>query len=126
MAGSTISSIFAGKVLADATKFREVLAGRDQCRHLVREIADDARGVPVGAHAKGVGAVDLEQIGEAIKDPRHVGVMDRHPTACMSAHRAPTQLSPCRRHASRRMRSQAWPGDIALDQLRCEPQGRGF
>jgi hypothetical protein len=48
-------------------------------------IANDARGVAVGAHAERIRALDLEQIGEAVEEPRHVGVMYGHPTACMRA-----------------------------------------
>ena len=84
MAGAHDLPDLAGEVLADAVQLREVFAGRHQCRDLVREVADDARCVAVGAHPERVRTLDLEQIGEAVEDPRHVGVVYGHATACLA------------------------------------------
>jgi hypothetical protein len=73
----------AGEIPADAVQLREVLSGGNERRDLVREVADHACSITICTHAKRVRALDFEEISETIEDPRHVGVVNRHLTACM-------------------------------------------
>jgi hypothetical protein len=67
-----------GQVLADARNFREVGTFGQHGRHAARQASHGARRVPIGAHAKGVGAFDFQQFGGAVQDLGDLGIEDGH------------------------------------------------
>ena len=49
-----------------------------------RQVLDGGRGPAIGAHAKRIGALDLEEVGHAIEERGDVGVVDGHDVALRS------------------------------------------
>ena len=67
-----------GEVLADAWQLGEVLALCEHVGNAVRQVADRARGVTIGAHAERVGTFDLEKIGKVVEGAGDLRVVDGH------------------------------------------------
>lgn len=68
----------AREVRADPGQPGERLALGQCAGNVELQIADEARRVAIGAHAKRVRVADLEQIGHLFEQPRDVGVVDGH------------------------------------------------
>ncbi len=68
----------AGEIGADAGQAGQVIAALHQHARLLRQVTQDARGIAVGADAKGIRTLDLEQVCDLFKDDGDVGVMDGH------------------------------------------------
>src|SRR3569833_3247643 len=64
------------EVLTDTGQARELHVLRHECRYFCAEFFHRARGVAVGAHAKRIFAVDLEEIGDFIEQRGDVGDVD--------------------------------------------------
>ncbi len=67
-----------GEVVADAGQPRQVLALFQQRARLLRQFAQRARGIAVGADAERIGALDFEPVGDFLEDGGDVGVVDGH------------------------------------------------
>ena len=68
----------AGEVGADAGQPGQVVAAFHQHARLLRQVAQDARGIAIGADAERIGPLDLQQVGDLFEDDHDVGVMHRH------------------------------------------------
>jgi hypothetical protein len=77
------------KVLADPRELGEVLAGVGHRRDAARQLRDHACGVPVGADAERVGAVEREEIGKLFQVARDIGFEDAHAQRLAISHERP-------------------------------------
>ena len=68
----------ARKILADAGQLRQVLAACDHLCGALRQILDGLGGAAIGANAKRVCVVDLEEIGKLVEEACNIGVVDGH------------------------------------------------
>jgi hypothetical protein len=63
---------------ADDRQFGQVLLRRQHAAHALRQTLDGARRAVIGAHAKLVLALDLQEIGGPVEPRRDFGVLHRH------------------------------------------------
>jgi hypothetical protein len=78
MAGLDDVGDLAGQVPSDPRQFGEVRSRRQQISHALRQALDRAGGTAVGAHAKLILPLDLEEIGGLIEHRRDFSILDRH------------------------------------------------
>ena len=71
-----------GEVPADARQLIKVLALGQHVGDVARQLADQPRRPPVGAHPERVGALDVEQIGNLVELAGDLGVDDWHGRVC--------------------------------------------
>ena len=67
-----------GQLLADAGQPGQLLAAGDHIPQLRPQPADGAAGIAIGPDLEGVFTLDLEVVGDPVKDVGDVGVADRH------------------------------------------------
>src|SRR6185503_6118672 len=72
------------QVLANAGNVGERGAALDQIAYVGAELADGASGVAIRAHAEGIGALNVEQIGDLVEDGCDSRVDDQHACPRMS------------------------------------------
>ena len=78
MPGADDFADLAGEVVADAGQPGQVLAFFQQQARFLRQFAQRARGIAVGADAERIRALDFQQVGDLLEDGGDVGVMDGH------------------------------------------------
>ena len=74
-----------GEGLPDAGEAREIGIFLRQAGKLSGQASNLARPVTVGAHAEGVLAADLQQIGDLLEDPGDIVIVNRHRTRVVAA-----------------------------------------
>ena len=72
-----------GEILADARQPRQILAFFQQRARRLRQLAQRAGGVAVGADAEGVGALNFQPVGDFLENGGDVGVVDGHGGNCV-------------------------------------------
>ena len=78
IAGGDNLAHLARQVGADPGQLVEIGALLDHRAHAAAELADHARRVAIGAHAKRIRVLDLEPVGDLAEDRRDVRVVHRH------------------------------------------------
>ena len=74
MAGAGELEDLAGEIVADAGQLGEILAAPDHGRDPLGQLGHGARGVAIGANAKDVLALDLEEVRDALQRVRDLCV----------------------------------------------------
>jgi hypothetical protein len=67
-----------GQVLTDPRQFRQVTARGQQACHALRQRIDHARRPPIGADAKRVFSLDIEELGGLVEHGRDFSILNRH------------------------------------------------
>src|SRR5690606_11348639 len=108
----------AGHVLADVGETGEVGVLADEAGEGLRVALDELRGAAVGAHAEGVRALDVEQVGDLVQRACDVDVLHapsrlQRPVAVTGSSRArpPSPSSPPSRGG--RPSTRRWRGGVA-------------
>jgi len=78
-----------GQIAADPREFIEVLALSQHVGDTARQLSNQPRRPPVGAHAELVGTLDVEKIGNLVELAGNLGVDDGHGAVWMSGRLRP-------------------------------------